>query len=142
MGSFMHFDSGMDMHFLKIVAATAVAISLAACSSSPSDGDIVKAVESQMQQIDAAFASTGVKFSDVMAVDVKVTNKAKQDDGKWLVQTQTTLTARKDLAELSQAQQTTLVLTFGNFKKGQVIGQPQSGTFHMLKGDSGWMATN
>ena len=130
------------MHFSKIVAAATLALILSACSSSPSDGDVVKVVQSQMQQLDAIFGSIGAKFTDVVDVDVKVTNKAKQDDGKWLVETQTTLTAKKDSAALSQDQQMTLALTFGNFKKGQMIGQPQSGTFRMLKGDSGWMATN
>lgn len=130
------------MHFSKFVTTSALVVFLAACSSSPSDGDIAKVVESQMQQVDAAFAATGLKFSDVFAIDVKVTNKAKQDDGKWLVQTATTLTAKKNATDLTQDQQLTVGLMFGNFKKDQAIGQPQSGTFRMVKGDSGWMATN
>lgn len=130
------------MHFSKFISASALVLLLAACSSSPSDGDIVRVVESQMQQVDASFAATGLKFSDLFAIGVKVTNKAKQDDGKWLIQTETTVTAKKNATDLTQDQQLTVGLMFGNFKKGQVIGQPQSGTFRMLKGDSGWMATN
>lgn len=130
------------MHFSKFIATTALALLLAACSSSPSDGDIVKVVESQMQQMDAAIAATGVKFSDVIAVDVKVTNKAKQDDGKWLVETQTTLIAKKNASDLTKEQQMLVGMMFGNFKKDQLIGQPQSATFRMLRGDKGWMATN
>jgi hypothetical protein len=130
------------MQLYKLFVTSALALFLAACSSSPSDGDIAKVVESQMQQMDAAFAATGVKFSDVMAVDVQVTNRAKQDDGKWLVQTQTRLIAKKNVSDLTQDQQLTIGIMFGNFKKDQAIGQPQSGTFRMVKGDSGWMATN
>jgi hypothetical protein len=132
----------MQMHFFKIFAISSLAFFLAACSSSPSDGDITKVVESQMQQMDAAFAATGAKFSEVMAIDVKVTNKAKQDDGKWLVQTQTSLIPKKNASDLTREQQLTIGLMFGNYKKDQAIGQPQSGTFRMVKGDNGWMATN
>ncbi len=115
------------MQFFKFVVTSALVLLLSACSSSPSDGEVVKMVETEMQKVMAVYADAGLGISDLMAFEVKVTNKAKQDDGKWLIQTQTTITAKKDFRE---------------FKKGQPIGQPQSATFRLVKGDNGWMASN
>lgn len=124
MGPQPHFDSGIDMHFSKFIATSALALLLTACSSSPSDGDVVKLVETQMQK---GFALSGMDLSDVMAVEVKVINKAKQDDGKWLVQVETTTTAKKD---------------FRDYKQGQVIAPTMTLGLQLVKGDSGWMAAN
>ena len=127
LGPAIHFESGIHMQLTKFFVVSAIAFFLSACSSSPSDGEIVKLVETEMQKGMAIYAGAGLDMSDLMVFDTKVTNKAKQDDGKWLIQTQTTTTAKKDFQE---------------FKKGQVIGQPQSTTFRLVKGDNGWMGAN
>jgi hypothetical protein len=127
LGPVINFGSGTHMHFSKFFFTFALALFLSGCSSSPSDGEIVKLVETEMQKGMAIYADAGIGISDLLAFDVKVTNKAKQDDGKWLIQTATTITAKKDFRE---------------FKKGQVMGQPQSTTFRLVKGDNGWMGAN
>lgn len=82
-------------------------------------------------------------MSDVLTVDVKVKNKAKQDDGRWLVEAETTMTAKKDMKELSADAQMVIDSLFGDIKKGQPVGGGAvSGKFYMQKGDKGWMATN
>ena len=54
-------------------------------------------------------------------------NKTKQDDGRWLVQTQTSAVAKKD---------------WPGGKKGDALpGSPTTDQFYMQKGEKGWMAS-
>lgn len=95
-----------------------------------------------MSQMDAALAPMGFKASDVLDFDIKIKNKSKQDDGRWLVETETTVKAKKSLKDFNEDQQMGLGMMFGKFEKGGQIGQAQMGTAHMSKGDNGWILTN
>lgn len=129
------------MKLIQILFILALSLLLAACSGAPSDSD-VRAVTSQSEkQMDQQLAPLGLKWSDVFETDVKVKNKAKQDDGRWLVEADTTITAKKDMKELPENAQMTVFSLFGDIKKGQPIGGGAVTTkFYMQKGDNGWMA--
>jgi hypothetical protein len=131
------------MSFTKFLAAIVLLGSIAGCSSSPSDSDINEAFNTQaMSQLDNAFAPLGFKASEAIEIIIKIENKAKQDDGRWLVQTETRLVAKKDIGSFNEQQQMGLGVMFGQFKKGQDIGKPQKGNSHMTKGDKGWILSN
>ncbi|MFN9475349.1 hypothetical protein [Acidovorax sp.] len=129
------------MKLIQTLFILALSLVLAACSGAPSDSD-VRAVTSQSEkQMDQQLAPLGLKWSDVFETEVKVKNKAKQDDGRWLVEADTTITAKKDMKELPENAQFTVFSLFGDIKKGQPIGGGAVTTkFYMQKGDNGWMA--
>lgn len=131
------------MKILKTLFILTTACILAACSSAPSDSDVQTVSNQASAQAFRQFEALGLKMSDVLTIDVKVKNKAKQDDGRWLVEAETTMTAKKDMKELSADAQMVVASLFGDIKKGQPIaGGPVSGKFYMQKGDTGWIATN
>ena len=131
------------MYFKKLIAISILIIAIAGCSSGPSDSDIVEAFNNQsIVQLDNAFAPLGFKTSDAIDFSIKIENKAKQDDGRWLVQTETRMVAKKDIGSFTEQQQMGLMVMFGQFKKGQDIGKPQKGNSHMTKGDKGWILSN
>jgi hypothetical protein len=139
--SAIHFME-INMSFGKLITIIIFVGLIAACSSSPSDSDINEAFKSQtMGQLDNAFAPLGFKASDVFDFNIKIENKAKQDDGRWLVQTETTMIAKRDSSSFTEQQQLGLMM-FGQFKKGQPIGQPTKGNAHVVKGDKGWIISN
>ena len=78
----------------------------------------------------------------MFTIEVKVKNKAKQDDGRWLIEAETTMSAKKDMKELPQDAQMVVGTIFGDLKKGQPVGGGAvTNKFYMQKGDKGWMAT-
>jgi hypothetical protein len=131
------------MSFTKFIVVIALLGAIAGCSSGPSDSDINDAFNNQsLVQLDNAFAPMGFKASDVIDISIKIENKAKQDDGRWLVQTESRMVAKKDIGSFTEQQQMGLMVMFGQFKKGQDIGKPQKGSSHMTKGDKGWILSN
>ena len=131
------------MTFLKTFPILVLSIALAACSGAPSDSDVQTVTKQSEQQMDQQLAPLGLKWSDVFETSIKIKNKAKQDDGRWLVETDTTITAKKNLNELTENAQITVASLFGDIKKGQAVGGGAVTTkFHMQKGDKGWMATH
>jgi hypothetical protein len=131
------------MYFKKVFAVIILLSAIVGCSSSPSDSDINEAFNSQaMSQLDNAFAPMGFKASDAIEIIIKIENKAKQDDGRWLVQTEARMVAKKDIESFNEQQKMGLGILFGQFKKGQDIGKPQKGSSHMTKGDKGWILSN
>lgn len=131
------------MKLFKTLFILTTACILAACSSAPSDSDVQAVSNQASAQAFRQFEALGLKMSDVLTIDVKVKNKAKQDDGRWLVEAETTMTAKKDMKELSADAQMVIASLFGDIKKGQPVGGGAvSGKFYMQKGDKGWMATN
>lgn len=130
------------MKFSKALSIAALSIALAACSSGPSDSDVQAIATQQFRQLDQQLAPLGLKWTDVFDSEVKVKNKAKQDDGRWLVETEVTVTAKKDSKDLPQDAQFALMgLVGGALTKGQVMGGgPITGKTYMQKGDNGWIA--
>ena len=93
------------MKFLKAISTAALALTLVACSSAPSDADVQAVTQQSLQQVDQQLAPLGLRWSDVFDTQVKVKNKAKQEDGRWLIEAETTVTAKKDLKELPETAQ-------------------------------------
>ena len=130
------------MKFLKVLPIVALSIVLAACSGAPSDSDVQTVTRQTEQQMDQQLAPLGLKWNDVFETSVKVKNKAKQDDGRWLIEAETSMTAKKDMKELPENAQMMVFGLVGEIKKGQVIGGGAvTNKFHMQKGDNGWMAS-
>lgn len=129
------------MKFLKTISTAALALALVACSNGPSDADVQAVTQQSVQQVDQQLAPLGLRWNDVFDTQVKIKNKAKQEDGRWLIEAETTVTAKKDLKELPETAQV-LVFTFaGDMKKGQAIGGGAvTDKFYLQKGDAGWMA--
>ena len=97
--------------------------------------------QQSLQQVDQQLAPLGLRWSDVFDTQVKVKNKAKQEDGRWLIEAETTVTAKKDLKELPETAQMLVFAFAGDMKKGQAIGgSAVTDTFYLQKGDAGWMA--
>ena len=129
------------MKIIKALSILAISFFLAACSSAPSDSDVRTVTSQSEKEMDQQLAPLGLKWSDVFETEVKVKNKAKQDDGRWLVEADTTITAKKDMKELPENAQMAVLGLFGEIKKGQAIGGGAVTTkFYMQKGDNGWMA--
>ena len=115
------------MKIIKALSILAISFFLAACSGAPSDSDVRTVTSQSEKEMDQQLAPLGLKWSDVFETEVKVKNKAKQDDGRWLVQTQTTAVAKKD---------------WPGGKKGEPMpGTPASDQMYMQKGDNGWIAS-
>ena len=115
------------MKFFKALPIVALSIALAACSGGPSDSDVQAIADQAIGQMEQVMAATGVNLKEDFDVKVKIVNKTKQDDGRWLVQTQTTAVAKKD---------------WQGGKKGDALpGSPTADQFYMQKGDKGWMAS-
>lgn len=131
------------MSITKLIFTIVLFGAITGCSSSPSDSDIIEVFNNQtMEQLDNTFAPLGFKASDAIELTVKIENKAKQDDGRWIVQTATKMIAKKDIGSFSEQQQMGLASMFGQLKKGQQIGPDAKGNFHMTKGDKGWILSN
>ena len=129
------------MTFLKALPVVALSFLLAACSGAPSDADVQTVVSQSNQQLDQQFAAMGLKWSEVFETSVKVKNKAKQDNDRWLIEADTTMTAKKDMKELPENAQMAVSMLVGDIKKGQAIGNGAvTSKFYMQKGDKGWMA--
>jgi len=129
------------MSFIKIWAILSFSVALAACSGAPSDSDVQAVANQSVQQLEQHLAPLGVSWSDVFDTTVVIKNKAKQNDGRWLVEVETIITAKKDMKDLPEAAQITLLGIAGRAKKGDVLGGgPIANSFHMLKGDKGWLA--
>ena len=114
------------MKFLKAISTAALALTLVACSSAPSDADVQAVTQQSLQQVDQQLAPLGLRWSDVFDTQVKVKNKAKQEDGRWLIEAETTVTAKKDLKELPETAQILVFAFAGEMKKGQAIGKSQA----------------
>ena len=115
------------MKFFKALPIVALSIVLAACSGGPSDSDVQAIADQAIGQMEQVMAATGVNLKEDFDVKVKIVNKTKQDDGRWLVQTQTSAVAKKD---------------WQGGKKGDALpGSPTADQFYMQKGDKGWMAS-
>ena len=115
------------MKFFKALPIVALSIVLAACSGGPSDSDVQAIADQALRQMEQVMAATGVNLKEDFDVKVKIVNKTKQDDGRWLVQTQTTAVAKKD---------------WPGGKKGEPMpGTPASDQMYMQKGDNGWIAS-
>ena len=113
--------------FSKALATAALCLTLAACSSGPSDADVQAIADQGIAQMAQAMAPLGVNLKEDFDIQVKIVNKTKQDDGRWLVQTQTTAVAKKD---------------WPGGKKGEPMpGTPASDQMYMQKGDNGWIAS-
>lgn len=131
------------MTFFRVLPVFALCLALAACSDGPSDTDVQTVTRQSEQQADQQFAALGLKWSDVFETRSNIKNKAKQDDGRWLVEAETTITPKKDLKDLPENAQIIVASLFGQIKKGQPIGGgPVTNKVYMQKGDKGWMATN
>ena len=129
------------MKIIKALSILAISFFLAACSGAPSDSDVRTVTSQSEKEMDQQLAPLGLKWNDVFETEVKVKNKAKQDDGRWLVEADTTITAKKDMKELPENAQMAVLGLFGEIKKGQAIGGGAVTTkFYMQKGDNGWMA--
>lgn len=117
-------------------------------SQSPSDSDIAMVIEWMLPQVyssyEANWTFAPVKFSDLFAINIKATNTGKQDEGKWLIRCEVTVTAKvnlNDLKDLTPEQRLTIALTYGGFTKGKVVEGPREVMFHMWKDpstSSGW----
>lgn len=129
------------MKFLNLLPILVLATALAACSGAPSDADVQTLANQANAQVEQQFAPLGLKMGDVFTSEVKVKNKAKQDDGRWLIEAESTVTAKKDLKELPQDAQIVVLAIFGDIKKGQLVGGAATSKFYMQKGDNGWIAT-
>ena len=128
------------MKLFPILPILALSFVLAACSGAPSDADVRTVTNQSEKQMDQQLAPLGLKRSDVFETDFKIKNKAKQGDGRWLVEADTTITAKKDMKELQESAQMAVLSLFGDIKKGQPIGGGAVTTkFYMQKGDNGWM---
>lgn len=115
------------MKFSKPFSIIALSLALAACSGGPSDSDVQAIADQSIDQMAQVMAMTGINLKEDFDVKVKIVNKAKQDDGRWLVQTQTTAVAKKD---------------WPGGKKGEAMpGTPASDQMYMQKGDNGWIAS-
>ena len=115
------------MKFFKALPIVALSIVLAACSGGPSDSDVQAIADQALGQMEQVMAATGVNLKEDFDVKVKIVNKTKQDDGRWLVQTQTSAVAKKD---------------WPGGKKGDALpGSPTTDQFYMQKGEKGWMAS-
>lgn len=132
------------MKFSKPISIIALSLALAACSGAPSDSDIQTVATKDLQQIDQQLAPLGLKWTDVFDTQIKIKNKAKQDDGRWLVETETTITAKKGSKDLpTDAQMVLMAFTGGVLEKGEVLGGgPITARGYMQKGDNGWIGTN
>ena len=129
------------MKFLNVLPLIILAAALSACSSSPSDADVQTVVIQANAQFEQQLAPLGLKMGDVFTSDVKVKNKAKQGDGRWLIEAESTMSAKKDMKELTPDAQMAVVALFGDIKKGQPVGGgPVTSKFYMQKGDNGWIA--
>ncbi len=74
-----------------------------------------------------AMAPLGVNLKEDFDIQVKIVNKTKQDDGRWLVQTQTSAVAKKD---------------WQGGKKGDALaGLAHHRPVLHAKGQKGWMAS-
>ena len=115
------------MKFFKALPIVALSIALAACSGGPSDSDVQAIADQAIGQMEQVMAATGVNLKEDFDIKVKIVNKTKQDDGRWLVQTQTSAVAKKD---------------WPGGKKGDALpGSPTTDQFYMQKGEKGWMAS-
>ena len=128
------------MKFQNVLPLLLLSIVLTACSDGPSDADVQAIANAANAQGEQQFASLGIKMSDIFTNEVKIKNKAKQADGRWLVEAESTVLAKKDLKELPENAQMAIGSLFGDIKKGQpvVVGAATS-KFYMQKGDKGWM---
>lgn len=131
------------MKFSKALSIAALSIALAACSSGPSDAEVQTEATRQFQQFDQVLAPLGFKWTDVFDSKVDVKNKVKQDDGRWLVEIETTITAKKNSGDLPDEVQMVLMgLVGGGVTKGQVLsGGPILNKVYMQKGENGWMTS-
>ena len=115
------------MKFHKALSIAALSIALAACSSGPSDSDVQAIADQSIKQMEQVMSQTGVNLAETFDIKVKIVNKAKQDDGRWLVETQTAAIAKKD---------------WDGGKKGEALpGTPTTDRMYMQKGDNGWIAS-
>ena len=129
------------MKFLKTVFTAVLTLALVACSNAPSDADVQAVTQQSLQQVDQQLAPLGLRWSDVFDTQVKIKNKAKQEDGRWLIEAETTVTAKKDLKALPESAQMLVIAIAGDMKKGQAIGGGAvTDKFYLQKGDAGWMA--
>lgn len=129
------------MKLLNLLFIMVLSVALAACSGAPSDSDVQAVANQSEQKLDQQLAPLGLRWSDVFETSVKIKNKAKQDDGRWLIEAESIMTAKKDMKELPESAQLVVFSMVGDIKKGQTIGGGAVGTssFYMQKGDSGWM---
>lgn len=129
------------MRNFKSIAVVASCLTLMACSGGPSDTDMQVVTKQSEQQLDQQMAPLGLRWSDVFETKLAIKNKAKQDDGRWLIEAETTMTAKKDMKELPQEVQLLVAGIAGDFRKGQAIGGgPVTTKFYMHKGEQGWIA--
>lgn len=70
------------MKLIQTLFILALSLMLAACSGAPSDSDVRTVTNQSEKQMDQQLAPLGLKWSDVFETEVKVKNKAKQDDGR------------------------------------------------------------
>lgn len=115
------------MKLFKAISIAALSIALAACSGGPSDSDVQAIADQSIKQMEQVMSQAGVDLADTFDIKVKIVNKVKQDDGRWLVETQTTAVAKKD---------------WTGGKKGDALpGTPTPDRMYMQKGDNGWIAS-
>ena len=129
------------MFAIRMLLVSVLGVLLVACSSGPSDGDVKEVARQSMAQLDAALKPLGLPFDDAFALEVKMLNKADKGNNQWLVEVESTLTAKKSLIEFTDDQQLMLGMQFGGFEKGKVLASTKDSIL-MTKGDKGWMATN
>lgn len=127
------------MNKLRFSIAALTLVTLTACSSGPSDGDIRELATQSLAQVDQQLKPTGISFNELFDVQVKVVNKADQGNNRWLVETETTLVPKKSIGELPENVQLVLSVSLGQFQKGQAL-PPSRGSTLVTKGDHGWLA--
>lgn len=131
------------MKVTKLIGMLGLAIALTACSGAPSDADVEQVAKQSVQELERQFAPLGIQWTDVFDTKVKVTNKAKQENGRWLIEAETAVTAKKDLKDVAEGAQLGVMALAGNIKKGELLGgRAMPSKFYMQKGDKGWIATN
>jgi len=127
------------MKTFKAFLLVFVAILLAACSSGPSDREVQAIVQSQMNQVNTLSDRFGFPMAEVFDSKTTVLNRIEQEGGRWLVEFEVSLIAKKSIAEAfpDPMLRGAMMLAFGNFQKGQVISMGRS-TMILLEGDRGW----
>lgn len=122
--------------FLLVLAA----VWLAACSSGPSDREVQAIMQSQMDQINALSHQFGIPAADYFDSRTTVLNRVEQEGGRWLVEVEHALVAKKSLTEAfpDPIARGVALFTLGNFQRGQEMLITRS-TMILQKGERGWI---
>ena len=59
-----------------------------------------------------------MRSSYIFETNVKIKSKAKQEDGRWLVDMESTVPAKKDIKDLPESAQMVIFSMVGDIKKG------------------------